>query len=92
MLIFHSIFEWLYWRETSGPWLNPSLIFPWILIQWEREAMCDALLEPSQKGVGVLRMLKVGVQPCSLGMIPKLSATPKHSKWTWLLFFFIGSQ
>lgn len=26
MLIFHSIFEWLYWRETSGPWLNP-LIF-----------------------------------------------------------------
>ena len=58
MLIFHSIFEWLYWRETSGTWLNPSLILEWILIQWEREAMCDALLEPSQKGVGILRMVK----------------------------------
>ena len=52
MLIFHSIFEWLYWRETSGPWLNPVIFRMDIEPMENSEAMCDALLEPSPKGVG----------------------------------------
>lgn len=60
MLIFHSIFEWLYWRETSGPDIQgvlKGLAQRISQASEDAEAVCHALLESSEKSVATSTFL-----------------------------------